>query len=220
MNKTPKKGFTLIELLTVIAIIGILAGILIPAVNRVRVSARQSVDTNNVRQIGLAYTIFINENNERLPVNGEEIGDITIGDIESMIQLLRVEADLNDPSIWNSPNSDTAAIEFDATSVAEGDSDYAIVIGSSGASPRLGSFQGGSPMVFLRGLTDDGSWDDAAAYGDRGGSIAYFGGQSEFVRRAEFPNIRDAAENTSTDFEDAIPTSAEFINTTVPGAPE
>ena len=60
-------GFTLIELLTVIAIIGVLAGILIPAVSRVRVSARQASCASNMRQIGLAIHTFAIENNERLP---------------------------------------------------------------------------------------------------------------------------------------------------------
>lgn len=60
-------GFTLIELLTVIAVVAILAGLLIPAVNRVRVTARQTVCASNMRQIGLALHLYANENNGRLP---------------------------------------------------------------------------------------------------------------------------------------------------------
>ena len=67
MQKGINRGFTLIELLTVIAIIAILAGLLIPAVNRVRVSARQSVCASNMRQIGLALHMFANDHNGRLP---------------------------------------------------------------------------------------------------------------------------------------------------------
>ncbi len=51
-------AFTLIELLTVIAIIGILAAILIPVVGKVRASARSSVCTSNLRQIGQATHLF------------------------------------------------------------------------------------------------------------------------------------------------------------------
>jgi general secretion pathway protein G len=53
------KAFTLIELLTVIAIIAILAAILIPAVARVRESAKASKSVSNLRQIGSGFQLLI-----------------------------------------------------------------------------------------------------------------------------------------------------------------
>lgn len=63
------RAFTLIELLTVIAIIGVLAAILIPAVGKVRQSANMSKSVSNLRQIGSGLNLVALEGTEYFSAN-------------------------------------------------------------------------------------------------------------------------------------------------------
>src|SRR5262245_17413238 len=60
-------GFTLIELLVVIAIIAILAAILFPVFAQAREKARQATCLSNIKQIGLAAMMYVQDYDETFP---------------------------------------------------------------------------------------------------------------------------------------------------------
>jgi prepilin-type processing-associated H-X9-DG protein/prepilin-type N-terminal cleavage/methylation domain-containing protein len=74
--QTDKKirKFTLVELLVVIAIFAILAGLLQPALRRVQERAQKTYCASNAKQIGVAVSVYANDNDDYVPAGTDQQG--------------------------------------------------------------------------------------------------------------------------------------------------
>jgi prepilin-type N-terminal cleavage/methylation domain-containing protein/prepilin-type processing-associated H-X9-DG protein len=70
MSLGRRHDFTLIELLTVMAVVAVLAGLLLPALSTARGRAREAACLSNVHQIGIAIMSYVADYRDHLPVAG------------------------------------------------------------------------------------------------------------------------------------------------------
>ena len=66
-NPSPRRAFTLVELLVVIAIIGILAALLLPAIQKTLVRGRQAWCGSNLKQVGIGFHLFAHDHGSQFP---------------------------------------------------------------------------------------------------------------------------------------------------------
>jgi prepilin-type N-terminal cleavage/methylation domain-containing protein len=86
LKKLSANSFTLVELLVVISIIGLLAGLAVPAIQGGLDKAKQGVDVSNARQLGIIFFSEANDNNGIYRVNGDLTNTTTANNFLTIIQ--------------------------------------------------------------------------------------------------------------------------------------
>ena len=110
-------AFTLVELLVVMAIIGVLAALLLPLLGRSQESARATACISNLHQIGIALQIYVDGNNNHLPVMRDRSADTNAQATNALPSVETVlKTDLGNASVLRCPSDREGIFEQTASS--------------------------------------------------------------------------------------------------------
>ena len=110
VSQRKRSAFTLVELLVVIAIIGVLVALLLPAIQAAREAARRSQCMNNMRQLGIA-TLNYETAKKHLPPSHTRIPDgFVFAHIAPYFEQGAIFAQYNFDKHWNDDNPATATV--------------------------------------------------------------------------------------------------------------
>ena len=195
MKKQIKKAFTLVELLIVIAIIGVLAGMIYPALSQAIGAGSKMKSMNNASNIAKTWLSYVKTGTRTRMVVGK--------DIYEWAAVLAEKQELNDPNIW--------ILDFDLPVTEKISEGVAMPVSVSNRvgnnwklNPEFKSFPlswevanrtdpnapAKTPLVWTRGLKSNGYWDEqTGVFKQEGGHIAFVDAHVEW-----FTSLKD--ENT------------------------
>lgn len=193
MNQSHKrKGFTLIELLTVIAIIGLLATALIPAVKKVQELARRTAALSKIRNIGGAIKAATSDGDKVIDSKAFNISTpkMTADSIVGYMQMLSIYGGINDASNWYIDGDEANAgkeqkmpkvVLTGTTGSYSPDSNLSAVSAALATFvPTLKAPAETVPLVWTRGLQTSGLWETSGPFGSNGGHIYFAGGRVDW----------------------------------------
>lgn len=182
-RRITSSGFTLIELLVVISIIGILAGLLLPALKEAQERARQIHCLNNSKQIMLAFKQYAMDHDDAFPM-------LSNNTAKSSEVFMMVSNYISVSEIYNC-RSDKKTRPIPPNLTSENNSYACTALDGDGKAPLKESHSSDTPLIFDRGiaeLTANGplssalnkSWSSSSPHKVKGGNISYLDGHSAF----------------------------------------
>lgn len=175
--KLKRNSFTLVELLVVISIIGLLAGLAVPAIQGGLDKAKQGVDVSNVRQLGITFFNEANDNNGMYRVNSDLTNTSPAGNFLTIIQGMVSNGILTTPKILSGQGTVPASSTNNITAANI----------AFGYVPNLStSDDGNTPLILTKGPTSLSSSNvqlqDTYPWKKKGLVVYRVGNSAEFIK--------------------------------------